>query len=364
VRKEFWIRLGFVGTGLAVSFCLAEILLRFVSPSKLSGSFVEPDPVLGYHFQENAKSNIFYGGHWVPVRINGQGLRQDDEITREKSKGEYRVALLGDSYVFGWGVPVEENLISQLQKKVAEDFPQEKITLLNMGHGGWGTQQELAYLEKFGFKLQPDLVVLFFGPNDVEDNETVPLFRFTSKDNISSHPQPPVHLRSRPFLARFIPGYDWLLFHSYVVQLLRAPVRSYFDTLRANPEKLPTTSGVGEALSVALAERIQQEALAKNAAFFATDFGLGTPRTLSFLRHSAATFAKKSIDFLDISDAIEKARSTSSDKKFLQPNVYLSRTGYRRVVELIWPVLRGRLAAMIKRAEHSEIARSQPSKRP
>ena len=43
----------------------------------------------------------------VQIRINSHGFR-DRERTLEKPPGTWRIAALGDSVAFGWGVPTEE----------------------------------------------------------------------------------------------------------------------------------------------------------------------------------------------------------------------------------------------------------------
>ena len=48
------------------------------------------------------------------MRINSIGLR-DREFAAEKAVGVRRVALFGDSFVEGWGVPIEAAVSRQLE---------------------------------------------------------------------------------------------------------------------------------------------------------------------------------------------------------------------------------------------------------
>ena len=96
---------------------------------------------LGWAQQKNY-SHILEG-HLV--KINEKGLR-GKEYPYEKQKNTFRVLMLGDSITFGFEV-------------------------INAGVQGYGTDQELIFLQNEGLKYHPDLVVLnFCTENDFYDN--------------------------------------------------------------------------------------------------------------------------------------------------------------------------------------------------
>lgn len=98
------------------------------------------------------------------LTINSKGLR-DREYDLAKPEGVFRILVLGDSFTWGYGVSDEEIFTERLESKLVEDGA--KVEILNAGVSGWGTDQQLLFLEREGFKYEPDLVVLaFFIYND------------------------------------------------------------------------------------------------------------------------------------------------------------------------------------------------------
>ena len=66
---------------------------------------------LPFHHYPN-KQGEYYG---VEIKTNSYGFR-DLEYTQVKAEGVRRVAVLGDSVVLGWGVPLEATLAKMLEK--------------------------------------------------------------------------------------------------------------------------------------------------------------------------------------------------------------------------------------------------------
>jgi len=103
-----------------------------------------------------------------PVRINTLGMRGPD--VPPKQPGEWRILLLGDSYTFGWGVPFEETIGARLEARLAAQYPEHTVRVLNGGMGGSAPWQMAVLLEERYKDLEPDAVVLqTFATNDVAD---------------------------------------------------------------------------------------------------------------------------------------------------------------------------------------------------
>jgi len=103
-----------------------------------------------------------------PLTINSKGLR-DREYPYEKPPGVKRILVLGDSFVWGYGVGDSEIFTEVLERQLqAEGRPWEVI---NTGVSGWGTDQEYLFFREEGVKYSPDIVVLayYFG-NDWGNN--------------------------------------------------------------------------------------------------------------------------------------------------------------------------------------------------
>jgi hypothetical protein len=112
------------------------------------------DPWLGWKLKPGASATSKRTGRAVDYEINEKGLR-DKELTYEKAPDVLRVAFLGDSRTFGFGVPVEQHYTSLL----AGYF--KKMESVNLGIDGYGMDQELLLLEQEGFKYAPDLVLVY-----------------------------------------------------------------------------------------------------------------------------------------------------------------------------------------------------------
>jgi hypothetical protein len=93
-------------------------------------------------------------GYPIEYRINSKGLR-DNETTYEKPDGTFRIVLIGDSFTFGWGVPIEKHFSTLLEGYF------KNVEVINMGIEAYGIDQELIYLQLEGFRYEPDLVIAY-----------------------------------------------------------------------------------------------------------------------------------------------------------------------------------------------------------
>lgn len=105
----------------------------------------------------------------APIRTNSLGLRTA-EVTQPKPADVVRIVALGDSVTFGWGLRAEDAYPSQLAGLLATLHPERRYEVINAGVSGYGTWQELRWLEDSGLALQPDIVVVQVHLNDAADN--------------------------------------------------------------------------------------------------------------------------------------------------------------------------------------------------
>jgi hypothetical protein len=121
------------------------------------------DPELGWIPPENSDTTFTCTtGLVIHTRHNRWGLR--DVEHGEKTRP--RLAVLGDSFVWGYDVEAEERFTDKLQAAL----PAWEV--VNMGVSGYGTDQEYLLLRRLYERVEPDLVVLVFCGNDHDDNSS------------------------------------------------------------------------------------------------------------------------------------------------------------------------------------------------
>ena len=102
------------------------------------------------------------------MTYNERGLR--DRPILPKAEGEYRILALGDSMTFGWGVPQDQIFAFRLEQLLQARL-QRPVRVINSGVGAYNTVQEVTYFKQEGVTFQPDLVMLTYVQNDIEENK-------------------------------------------------------------------------------------------------------------------------------------------------------------------------------------------------
>ena len=116
---------------------------------------------LPFHHFPN-REGIYYG---VNIATNSIGFR-DNEYSIEKYPGKKRILFLGDSFTFGWGVPLDSLYSKLLEQMLNEDG--REIEVINAGIGNYNSRMEVELFKLKGMDLNPDLVILMYFINDVE----------------------------------------------------------------------------------------------------------------------------------------------------------------------------------------------------
>jgi lysophospholipase L1-like esterase len=121
----------------------------------------------------------------VWFRINSKGLRADREYPYEKPAGTKRVVCLGDSFTAGYEVDLEDCFTRVLEREL--NAPGRAVEVLDAGVSGFGTAEELLYLERELIRYQPDVVVVSFYGNDLMDNVRSDLFGLDHGELVTRH---------------------------------------------------------------------------------------------------------------------------------------------------------------------------------
>ncbi len=153
-----------------MGFLLGEGALRILLPGYVASAGLERnffcrfDPELGWAPVPNISGLHRRDGFAVYVEQNQFGLRASKTMRKDKSSPQKRTLILGDSYVWGYGVD---------QDKVFTEptVHSSERELINFGVSGYGTDQALLFYQREGRSFEVDEVVLAFTPyNDVENN--------------------------------------------------------------------------------------------------------------------------------------------------------------------------------------------------
>ena len=132
------------------------------------------DPEIVYELRPGAGLSFYYKdqSEKITYAINSGGLR-GKEINERKPDDTLRIITLGDSVTFGVRVDQENIYPARLEERLnlwaTEQGIGKKFRVLNPSSCGWNTYNEVSWLERRGFDFEPDIVLLQFSMNDVDD---------------------------------------------------------------------------------------------------------------------------------------------------------------------------------------------------
>lgn len=157
---------------IMITLLAGEVFLRFAKPQIFEvhpkGMYMT-DPDVGYVLApgfEGYTTRSEFKAHFTTNQssLRGPGLRPPKPNT-------FRILVLGDSQAWGFGVEDNETFPYKLEAMLATLYPQLDIQVLNAGVPGYGTADQLTFLESRGFALKPDLVIVqFLSVNDIEES--------------------------------------------------------------------------------------------------------------------------------------------------------------------------------------------------
>lgn len=103
----------------------------------------------------------------VDVSTDRHGFRGPDRPA-EKPAGGLRIVGIGDSVMFGWGVPEPETVLRRLETRLRAEFPGRHVDVINTAVPGYNTAMEVEVLVEKGLRFRPDLVIVDFCGNDTD----------------------------------------------------------------------------------------------------------------------------------------------------------------------------------------------------
>lgn len=154
-----------LGLALLGTLALVEAAVRvrqWARYGTTSGTF--------YQLSEDPGSGLMIPtpGHEVGViRVNSLGFR-GPELEVPKPAGRLRIAFLGGSTTFCAEAPSAELVWPNLMVAgLRRLYPELDVDLVNAGCAGYSTRESLLNLEHRVAPLQPDVIVIYHGTNDL-----------------------------------------------------------------------------------------------------------------------------------------------------------------------------------------------------
>ncbi len=157
--------LGLFVASAMLSLLLAEWSVRTLYPQQLAvwyttedGLVIHPPGLITYLTESKQE-----------IRFNASGMRDRDHA-KKKQKDTTRILVFGDSFMEALQVAFEDSFPSLLESGLRKAL-HRNVEVINCAVSGWGQDDQLAYLQKYGRALEPDLILVAMTlHNDVSDN--------------------------------------------------------------------------------------------------------------------------------------------------------------------------------------------------
>jgi lysophospholipase L1-like esterase len=172
-------RVGAIGLAigiLATTVALAEATLRiYARMSKPFGRLyagldvlavkIEPHGTIG--FRPKPHSTFEYGNGTI-ARNNAMRFR-GPTVAIPKPPNTFRIVLLGESTTYGWGVNDEDTIDAYMRRLLPQRYPGLRFDVVNLAFDGYDSYQLVERLRTDGVPLDPDLLIVHAGINDVRN---------------------------------------------------------------------------------------------------------------------------------------------------------------------------------------------------
>jgi lysophospholipase L1-like esterase len=177
-------RLATAGAATVVALIIGELLLSNLLPRRpaepeapidqAATSAYQQAPWIGRFADRTVDMHaVIQPFAWEPqtgVAANSWGFR-GPEFTLARPPGTVRVVVVGDSITWGQGVAADETFWAELERELRPDLRGRGLDLevIPLAVCGSRLVDNVIRLEVLGQRLQPDLVVVQYFPNDLED---------------------------------------------------------------------------------------------------------------------------------------------------------------------------------------------------
>lgn len=335
-----WTRRALVaGAATCVGLLLAEAGLRACAPQDLSGSYRVATPSGLLVNKSSGSARHQKGERVVRYTFSPPHLRDSALVP-----GERTVLCLGDSFTFGWLLAAEDTYVGRLQR-LADAELSDDYAFVNAAGAGWGTAECLAFVEEIGPEIRPAYVLVFLNYHDIGRSVRRQVYSLVGAQGFELRRNPIPRSRMK-LLLNALPGYDWMLEHSHLAQLLRGGLH----TPARNAEvPAPVRASAAEQenavrLAQALFLRLDEWCDAHGAKLLVTTTGYFVPLadpasfepTRAFLAGADAFFAEHDIPFRDISPEFQRAVGERLDDYRIPDDGHPNERGAELVADLVF----------------------------
>ena len=169
--RKFLILLGFSLTVLVVIVGLAEVVFRVeANLNKVVETRSCRRQSQRYHHElvPNTTCRSRYPEWDRTFTVNNLGFR-DEPMTIEKPEGTFRILLVGDSFMEGESVNLDQTAAQTLERELTETMG-ESIEVVNMGVMSYSPIIYQRVIEDKGLPLDPDLVIVAVDMSDFQND--------------------------------------------------------------------------------------------------------------------------------------------------------------------------------------------------
>jgi hypothetical protein len=167
--RTFAINIGLTALSVLICLVILEVALRVMSPYEVIDRGIRIReiglPANSHIVERNSDGDV------IDYRTNADGFR-DREYSLKKKAGTYRIIGLGDSFIYGAGVELEDSCLKNLERLLNSNSKAgRRYEVLNLGMRAIGEKQMFELFKEIGARYQPDMVLLgFYIGNDFNDN--------------------------------------------------------------------------------------------------------------------------------------------------------------------------------------------------
>ena len=167
-----------LAASIVLSILLCESIVRVFFSQPINPRFVYDS---GFGIRDNQPHvrvhHSYPGKYEVDISTNSAGLRGSKDYGYTTPLGTRRIAVLGDSFAFGYGCNDDQVVSAVLEKDLNDELVGGiKWEVLNFGVSGYGQAEELILYRNKTRLYKPGVVVLFYFDNDIGNNVTADIF--------------------------------------------------------------------------------------------------------------------------------------------------------------------------------------------